>query len=408
MIPLRCQVGLNGLNFFTGAIQTAFGPFFTVYLTTMGWSQVDIGFVLSVGTASALIFQLPAAAIVDFIHLKRFAIANCLLMLGLSALMLVPMPTPAGVLLARVLHAFASCLLAPAIASLTLQLCGHDAFSERLGINGRYASLGSAFGAALLGAVATYLPQGAVFVVTTLLTIPALLTLATFRVRDHVVNDHPATHHPDVRKQSEHRPLDIIREPALPLFAVCVMLFYLANAAMLPLALNELAKRDGPSGFVVSAAIIVPQVVVALCSPWVGRLAQSMGRKPILLLGFAALPLRGLLFVAVPDAVPLVAIQLLDGVSATVFGLTMPLIAADLTQRNGYLNLAMGSFLLAAGLGATASTTAAGWLADEFGASVAFLGLALIGAVALLLVWRLMPETRPGKPLTQRPATVAA
>ena len=108
-------------------------------------------------------------------------------MLGLSALMLVPMPTPAGVLLARVLHAFASCLLAPAIASLTLQLCGHDAFSERLGINGRYASLGSAFAAALLGAVATYLPQGAVFVVTTLLTIPALLTLATFRVRDHVV-----------------------------------------------------------------------------------------------------------------------------------------------------------------------------------------------------------------------------
>jgi predicted MFS family arabinose efflux permease len=86
----------------------------------------------------------------------------------------------------------------------------------------------------------------------------------------------------------------------------------------------------------------------------------------------------------------------------------MPLIAADLTQRNGYLNLAMGSFLLAAGLGATASTTAAGWLADEFGASVAFLGLALIGAVALLLVWRLMPETRPGNPLTQMPATVAA
>ena len=286
MIPLRCQVGLNGLNFFTGAMQTAFGPFFTVYLTTMGWSQVDIGFVLSVGTASALVFQLPAAAIVDFIHLKRFAIANCLLMLGLSALMLVPMPTPAGVLLARVLHAFASCLLAPAIASLTLQLCGHDAFSERLGINGRYASLGSAFGAALLGAVATYLPQGAVFVV------------------DHA-SDHPGAAdagdipRPRPCRRTIIRPRiirtyasrasiarwHIFREPALPLFAVCVVLFYLANAAMLPLALNELAKRDGPSGFVVSAAIIVPQIVVALCSPWVGRLAQSMGRKPILLPG---------------------------------------------------------------------------------------------------------------------------
>jgi predicted MFS family arabinose efflux permease len=322
--------------------------------------------------------------------------------------MLVPAPTYGGVLMARLLHAFASCLLAPAIASLTLQLCGHDAFSERLGINGRYASVGSAFGAALLGFVATYLPQGAVFVVTTLLTIPALLTLVTFRTGDHVVNDHPATHHPDERKKSEHRPWHIIHEPALPIFAVCVMLFYLANAAMLPLALNELSKREGPSGLVVSAAIIVPQVVVAVCSPWIGRLAQSMGRKPILLLGFAALPLRGLLFVAAPDAIPLVAIQLLDGVSATVFGLTMPLIAADLTQRTGYLNLAMGSLLLAAGLGATASTTAAGWLADTFGAPVAFFGLALIGAAALLLAWRLMPETRPGKPLTRTPAVVTA
>ena len=136
----------------------------------------------------------------------------------------------------------------------------------------------------------------------------------------------------------------------------------------------------------VSAAIIVPQVMVALFSPWAGRLAQSIGRRPVLLVGFAALPLRGLLFVSLPDAVPLVVIQVLDGVSATVFGLMVPLIAADLTHRNGFLNLAIGSFALAAGLGATFSTTAAGWLADTFGAPAAFFGLALIGR-ALLLVW---------------------
>ena len=70
---------------------------------------------------------------------------------------------------------------------------------------------------------------------------------------------------------------------------------------------------------------------------------------------------------------------MLDGVSATVFGLIMPLIAADLTRRTGYLNLAIGALGLAAGLGATASTTAAGWVADLFGPPAAFLGLALIG-----------------------------
>ena len=57
-----------------------------------------------------------------------------------------------------------------------------------------------------------------------------------------------------------------------------------------------LSKHIDDTGFVVSAAIIVPQIVVAACSPWAGRLAQRIGRKPILLFGFAALPLRGLLF----------------------------------------------------------------------------------------------------------------
>ena len=103
-------------------------------------------------------------------------------------------------------------------------------------------------------------------------------------------------------------------------------------------------------------------------------------------------------------------IEVLDGVSATVFGLTMPLIAADLTHRTGYLNLAIGSLGLAAGLGATASTTVAGWLADTFGAPVAFFGLALAGLAALAMVWRMMPETRPGKPIVRPvgPAVVAA
>jgi predicted MFS family arabinose efflux permease len=177
---------------------------------------------------------------------------------------------------------------------------------------------------------------------------------------------------------------------------------------MLPLALNELSKRIGDTGWVVSAAIIVPQAVVVACSPGVGRLAQSLGRRPILLIGFAALPVRGLLFATTPDAVPLVAMQVLDGVSATVFGLMMPLIAADLTRRTGYLNLAIGSLGLAAGLGATASTTAAGLVADEFGASAAFLGLAVIGCASVAMIWWMMPETRPGKPFVDGPAVAAA
>ena len=89
------------------------------------------------------------------------------------------------------------------------------------------------------------------------------------------------------------------------------------------------------------------------------------------------------------------AVQVLDGVSATVLGLAVPLIAADLTVRTGYLNLAIGSFGLAAGLGATFSTTVAGWVADRMGADMAFLGLALVGALATALLALAMPETQP-------------
>jgi predicted MFS family arabinose efflux permease len=405
----RCRIGLNGLNFFTGAVQTAFGPFFSVYLTERGWTQEDIGFALSVGTASALALQLPAGVMVDTIHFKRFSTAIALLLLGMSALMLVTQPTPGPVLTAQVLHSFASCLLAPAIAALTLILCGHDAFSEQLGINARYASLGSAAAAALLGAVASYISVQAVFIVTAALVVPALGTLLLFRSGDRLeIEDHPAILHPRERKQRDLRPWDIYRDPTFHIFAACVVLFHFANAAMLPLALNELTKRVGQAGFVVSAAIIVPQIVVMACSPWVGRLAQAIGRRPVLLIGFAALPLRGLLFATTPDAIPLVMMQALDGVSATVFGLMMPLIAADVTRDSGYLNLAIGSLGLAAGLGATASTTVAGFIADLLGAPAAFISLAVIGCAAVALLWRMMPETRPSTPLTGRRAVAAA
>jgi MFS family permease len=140
---------------------------------------------------------------------------------------------------------------------------------------------------------------------------------------------------------------------------------------------------------------VVPQVLVAALSPWVGRAAERFGRRPVLLLGFAALPVRGLLLATTPAPALLVPIQALDGVSAAVFGVMLPLVAADITRRSGHFNLAMSAVGLAAGLGATISTLAAGTAADAFGSRAAFLGLSLCGALAVAVVWFAMPETRP-------------
>src|SRR5271167_1287489 len=57
--------GLDGLNLFVANIQTGFGPFIAVYLTTQGWTQTAIGLALSAGTIVAMASQLPAGALVD-------------------------------------------------------------------------------------------------------------------------------------------------------------------------------------------------------------------------------------------------------------------------------------------------------------------------------------------------------
>jgi len=165
---------------------------------------------------------------------------------------------------------------------------------------------------------------------------------------------------------------------------------------MLPLAGERLAYRNGTgASFIISALIILPQVVVALSAPWAGLLAQSWGRRPLLLIGFSALVIRALLFAIIVDPPLLIAIQLLDGISGTALGVLTALIVADLTNGTGRFNLAQGFVGMLAGIGATLSTTFFGWEVGNFGSANGFLSIAAAALAALFLAWLLMPETRP-------------
>jgi MFS family permease len=192
----------------------------------------------------------------------------------------------------------------------------------------------------------------------------------------------------------------LVLDRRLWVFGLCVALFHLCNAALLPLAGAEVTKSIGNgANLVVAACIILPQIVVALLSPFVGRMADRVGRRIILILGFLALPIRAVLLAVVHDPVQLVAVQGLDGISAAAFGVMLPLIAADLTRRTHHFNLCMGVLGLAVGAGATLSTALAGSLAEQYGDGIAFLALAGAGMAAVLLVALAMPETRPADDL---------
>ena len=187
----------------------------------------------------------------------------------------------------------------------------------------------------------------------------------------------------------------LLRQRPLLIFAGAVLLLQLANAAMLPLMAGVVTTRSSEWATVlIAACIVVPQAIVALTSPSVGRKAQQWGRRPLLMLGFAALATRGLLFATVTDPYLLVAVQIFDGITAAVFAVMIPLVVADVAFGSGHFSLAQGIVGTATGIGASLSTVLAGYAADRFGSSTAFMGLAAVAAVGLALIWLVMPETR--------------
>jgi MFS family permease len=395
---------VHALNFFVAAMQTGFGPFVSVWLVSQGWSLTDVGIALSIGTVAGIVAQLPGGGLVDRMHHKRPITAVAIAVVALSALMIAVTPSVPVVWLAQVLHALGSAVITPAIAALTLALCGPDSFSERLGGNARYAALGAALAAGAFGLASTHLGNQSIFLITAALVLPATASLFSIRQgpTPPTPTEHMALAHPNDRDTA---PWTIFNDRTMNIFATCLILFHIGNAALLTLALGRLSQRGEASGFVVPAAIIVPQLITMIASPWAGAMARTVGRRKVLLVGFIALPARAVLFAFDPGPVGVDVIEVLDGVSATVLGLMLPLIAADLTQKSGHLNLAIGSFGLAVGLGATFSTAIAGWVADRLGGEMAFLGLAAVGAIATLLLALAMPETRPATETGKTAAT---
>jgi MFS family permease len=387
--------GLDWLNFFVANFQTGFGPFISVYLTSAGWTQSAIGVALSTGTIASMASQLPAGALVDAMRNKRMAAAMAIAAIGVSAAAIALWPNFLAISAAEVLHSFASAILGPAIAAITLVLVDPTAFGERLGRNARYAAIGNAVAAGVMGGCAYYFGDRAVFLFATALAIPALAALASLREVDSPPRRPRLTASPRAPVPPRTRSWQFLMDRRLIAFAICAVLFHLGNAAMLPIAAAAVTKRaEGEAGLIIAACIVGPQLITALLSPWAGRAAEAWGRRPILLLGFSALPIRGILLAGIADPYLIIAIQLFDGLGAAVFGVLFPLIVADVTRDTGNYTTSLGLVGLAIGGGATLSTVLAGLVADHFGVGAAFLSLAAVGLIATALVWTLMPETR--------------
>jgi len=389
----RSLRALDWFAFFVADIQTGWGPFVAAYLTVAAWTQFDIGLILTIGTLAALLLQIPAGALVDIVPAKRLLAALAVACISGSALLLALWPFFSVVVVAKLLHATANCLLGPTLAAISLGLVGYRLLSIRLGRNARYLSLGNAIAAGVMGGVGYAVSNQAIFLLTAALAIPTLIALSQIRPDDIDPDLARGGGRLEHAKPSAWR--SVLRNRTFLIFASAILLFQFANAASLPIMAGLWATRLPETvTLILSICIFGPQFVVVAIAPLVGLKAQIWGRRPLLVLCFGALALRCAIFAVTGEPSVVIAAQLLDGVCAATLGVLVPLVTADVMRGSGHYNLAQGMVGAAVSIGASFSTTMAGFIADGFGSAAAFLALAAIAAAGLVLVIALMPETR--------------
>jgi predicted MFS family arabinose efflux permease len=387
--------GLDAFAFFVADIQTGWGPFVAAYLTSVGWLQFDIGLILTIGTMAGFVLQVPMGAMVDAVPAKRLIAAIAVACISASALLLAGWPSFGPVVVAKLLHAVASCLIGPTMAAISLGLVGYTLLSLRLGRNARFLSLGNAIAAAIMGIIGYYFTNRAIFTFTAALGVPTLLALTFIRPGD-IDSDLARGGQPrEQARPSSDALWSLTRNRPLVIFAGAIFLFQLANAAALPTMAGLLATRIPETATVIlSVCIFAPQLVVVAIAPAIGRRAESWGRRPLLALCLLALAMRCAAFAATSEPTLVIAAQLLDGISAAILGVLVPLVLADVMRGTGHYNLAQGVVGAAVGIGASLSTAVAGYISDRVGSSATFLFMAAAAAADLLLVIALMPETK--------------
>jgi MFS family permease len=395
--PADSLRALDLLNFFLAALQSGFGPFIAVYLTGQGWTPADIGFVLTAGGLAGLLTQIPAGEILDIVRSKLALVAAGSVAVASGALLFGLRPDFVSVFAASVLQGSVGGLLGLGVTAISLGLVGHDALGERLGRNQRFASIGGLIATAAVGITGYLFSVRDIFFVTAAFALPVLVALGQIDAtaihfgRSVGAPDH---HHP--APPPRVRRASLATNKNIMIFGGCLFLFQLANASMLPLVGETLAHARAPqSPLILATLIVVPQIIVAMAAPWVGRTANHWGRRPLLLIGLSVVPVRALLFALTASPTLLIIIQTLDGVSGATLGVLTALTIADLTKGTGRFNLVQGLTGALSGIGASLSTSLSGIAVGEFGGPAGFVGVAAVSLSAVVLLWALMPETKP-------------
>jgi MFS family permease len=387
---------LDALNFLLADVRGGLGPYVGVFLLTQAsWDQATIGAVLTVSGLIGITLHVPVGALIDATRHKRGLLVGGVALLSASALAIAHAPTLPVVLAADIAMAVLGAVFAPTVAAITVGMVGRNRLAARLGRNAAFDRTGNIFIAGVAGLVGWAFSQQAVFYLTPLfgaLTVAAVLAIPPRAI------DHERARGLDGAQAHDHAPpagwrVLLERRPLLVL-ATGVALFHFANAPLVPLLGQKLALAyPGEATVLLSACIVTAQLVSIPTALLVGARADRWGRKPLLLVAFAALPLRAVLYAVSDHPAWLIAVQVLDGIGLGALEALLALVLADVMRGTGRYNAARGVVGTVQGIGGSLSNAAAGLLVVTAGYGAAFLTLAVPALLAFLLMLLAMPET---------------
>lgn len=400
--------GLDALNFFLADVRDGLGPYLAIYLIAVrgpdqGWNEATTGLVMTIAGILGLVMQTPAGAFIDRTNHKRAVVIAAAIAVTASCLVLPFVSNFYVVTATQSLAHVAGVIFAPALAAITLGLVGPKMFSKRIGRNEGFNHAGNAVSAAAAGGLAYFFGPVVVFWlmgILAALSIGAMLLVPAKEIDDDLARGMTT---PETKNEEEPSSLKtLLKSKGLLLFAVLCAIFHLANAAMLTSVgqlLTHISGKDHATSLI-AICIVAAQCVMVPTAIFVGAKADAIGRKPIFLVAFAILAIRGVLYTFSDNPFWLVGVQLLDGIGAGIYGALFPVVVADLTRGGGRFNAAQGAVATAQGVGASLSATLAGVIIVSAGYSAAFLSLAAIAGVGFALYLMLMPETRDDLPAT--------
>lgn len=198
----------------------------------------------------------------------------------------------------------------PCLAAIALGLVGRARFDQAQGTNQAFNAAGNMFAALALGAAGYYFSLRWMFYLIAALGVGAVLCVLRIKAADidfdlargadEAAGGADKSAVPSASIGQTIKELlegfrDLLRQKAVLVFLVSAVIFYFANAAMVPLVTQLLAGGVGPKQAVLftSGYRLASQLVFMVVAVACGRLAGKLGRKPLFLFGFVALAARG-------------------------------------------------------------------------------------------------------------------